>query len=240
MDINKTREVEPLKDLDEVTYFEALKENKLDTYENEIALSEGALTIPKEILELPKQAQHMLSFYNDKDWINKETAKKSFNNIVESYIASLDDSSWVDEIFTRFDTYDKDGNIIGYGAIVNPEKKAQYMMLKQKAISYWNNNNLQQVVDVFKKLMLGGRKQEDLLKDSIIEDALYHEDDNYRLRSRNQAIKIMGMDKNVQMQGQDVWLKGGGREFGEHLAKTLGNIFQDNSGYVIGDDKDEE
>ena len=40
------------------------------------------------------------------------------------------------------------------------------------------------------------------------------------------------MDKNVQTLGQDVWLKGGGKEFGKHLASYLGNDGYDLTTYI--------
>ena len=49
MDIKKERQVEPLKDFDESVYRLAVKDMTLEQYENEIALSEGTLSIPKEI-----------------------------------------------------------------------------------------------------------------------------------------------------------------------------------------------
>jgi len=235
MEVNKQRNVEPLEELDNDTYFQALKEKKLDTYENEIALVGETLMIPKEIIELPIQAQTVLSFYNDKDYINKETGNKTYNNIVESYIASIEESSWVEDIFQKFPVYDKDGNETGYRTMVAPEKKKEYTILKSKAISYWNKNELNQVVDIYKQLMLGGRKREDMLKDAIVDDALFHPDENYRLKSRGQAIKVMGMDKNVVMQGMDVWLKGGGKEFGSHMAKAFGIASADLSKYIEGE-----
>lgn len=238
MKVEKQRTLEPLRELDKETYLDALKSNNVKEYENEIALLKDELAIPVEIMELPYQAQSMLSFYNDKSWINKETGSKTYNDIVESYIASLETTQWVEDIFDKIPVYDADGNETGYRTLPNPNKKHQYMLLKQKAISYWNNYNLSQMVDIFKKLMLGGRKQEDMLKDAIIDDALYHPDDNYRLRSRNQAIKVMGMDKNVQVLGQDVWIKGGGKDFGKHAANTLGISSLDLSKYVEEDDNE--
>ena len=234
--VNKTREVEPLKDLDEQTYLKAVANKELDKYENEIALTQSALTIPHEIMELPKQAQYMLSFYNDRQWINKETGKKTYNDIVECYIASLEDSKWVEDIFEKFPAYNGDGKEIGYTTIVKPDCKPQYMMLKQKAISYWNEKNLVSVVDIYKKLMLGGRKQEDMLRDEIMENALHNEDDKIKLRYVKHAIDITGMNKNVALQGMDVWLKGGGKEFGEHMAKSYGIGNADNSKYLGEED----
>lgn len=222
MEIKKERQVEPLKDIDESIYINAIKDKTIEQYENEIALSEGALSIPKEILELPPKAQYVLAFYNDKDFVNKETGKNTYQDIVESYIAATEDTSYVAKAFKE-----QDGVIVP-----NAENKQIYMKVKQRAISFWNNNQLSQLVEVFKKLMYGGRKQEEILKDAIIDDALYHEDINIKIKSRNQAIKILGMDKNVQTMGQDVWLKGGGREFGKHLSGYLGNDSYDLTKYV--------
>jgi hypothetical protein len=53
INVNKARKVEPLRDFDEEIYKKALIEKDLDTYENEIALSSGVLSIPKEITTLP-------------------------------------------------------------------------------------------------------------------------------------------------------------------------------------------
>jgi hypothetical protein len=230
MEIKKERQVEPLKDIDESIYINAIKDKTIEQYENEISLSEGALSIPKEILELPPKAQYVLAFYNDKDFVNKETGKNTYQNIVESYIAATEDTSYVAKAFKEVD-----------GVMVpDAENKQIYMKIKQRAISFWNNNQLSQLVEVFKKLMYGGRKQEEILKDAIIDDALYHDDINIKIKSRNQAIKILGMDKNVQTMGQDVWLKGGGREFGKHLSGYLGNESYDLTKYVDAEFEESE
>lgn len=231
MDIKKERNVEPLKDIDENIYIQAIKNQSLEQYENELALVEGALSIPKEITELPLRAQYMLAFYNDRDYVNAETGKKTYQDIVESYIATLEDSSFIAKAFNEEEFNDGKGNVFTK-KVPNPNEKHIYMRVKQHAISFWNNNNLSQMVDIFKKLMYGGRKQEEVLKDAIIDDALYHEDNKFKLSSRNQAIKIMGLDKNVQVLGQDVWLKGGGKEFGKHLASYLDNNSYDLSTYI--------
>lgn len=230
MEIKKERQVEPLKDIDESIYMNAIKDKTIEQYENEIALSEGALSIPKEILELPPKAQYVLAFYNDKDFVNKETGKNTYQDIVESYIAATEDSSFVSKAFKE-----QDGMIVP-----DAENKQIYMKIKQRAISFWNNNSLSQLVEVFKKLMYGGRKQEEILKDAIIDDALYHDDINIKIKSRNQAIKILGMDKNVQVLGQDVWLKGGGREFGKHLSGYLGDNSYDLTKYVDAEFEESE
>lgn len=231
MDIKKERQVEPLKDFDENIYRAAIKDMTLEQYENEIALSEGTLSIPKEVTELPMRAQYMLTFYNDRDFVNEETGKKTYQDIVQSYIATLEDTTMVKKAFIEQEFNDGKGNVF-VKKVPNPEYKHVYMRIKQHAISFWNNNNLSQLVDIFKKLLYGGRKQEEVIKDSIIDDALYHEDANVRIRSRNQAIKVLGMDKNVQTMGQDVWLKGGGKEFGKHLSQYLNNDGYDLSSYI--------
>jgi hypothetical protein len=231
MDIKKERQVEPLKDFDESIYRLAVKDMTLEQYENEIALSEGTLSIPKEITELPMRAQYMLAFYNDRDYVNEETGKKTYQDIVESYIATFEDSSFVAQAFLEQEFNDGKGNVY-IKKVPNPANKQIYMRIKQHAISFWNNNNLSQLVDIFKKLLYGGRRQEEVLKDAILDDALYHDDLKFKISSRNQAIKVMGMDKNVQTLGQDVWLKGGGKEFGKHLASYLGNDGYDLSTYI--------
>ena len=231
MEIKKERQVEPLKDFDESVYRLAVKDMTLEQYENEIALSEGTLSIPEEITQLPMRAQYMLAFYNDRDFVNEETGKKTYQDIVESYIATLEDSSFVAQAFLEQEFNDGKGNVF-IKKVPNPANKQIYMRIKQHAISFWNNNNLSQLVDIFKKLLYGGRRQEEVLKDAILDDALYHDDLKFKISSRNQAIKVMGMDKNVQTLGQDVWLKGGGKEFGKHLASYLGNEGYDLTTYI--------
>lgn len=231
MEIKKERQVEPLKDFDESVYRLAVKDMTLEQYENEIALSEGTLSIPEEITQLPMRAQYMLAFYNDRDFVNEETGKKTYQDIVESYIATLEDSSFVAQAFLEKEFNDGKGNVF-IKKVPNPANKQIYMRIKQHAISFWNNNNLSQLVDIFKKLLYGGRRQEEVLKDAILDDALYHDDLKFKISSRNQAIKVMGMDKNVQTLGQDVWLKGGGKEFGKHLASYLGNDGYDLTTYI--------
>ena len=240
MEVNKQRQVEPLKDMDETIYMEALKQGKLDEYENEIALSKGALQIPTEIVELPIKAQEMLSFYLDKDYENKITYRKTYNNIVESYIACLENQKFLEDVFIVEPVYDENGKMIRVSTKPNPDKKNIYLRLKQHAISFWNEHNLQQVVPIFKKLMLGGIKQEDMLKDAIVEDALYHEDTAYRMRNRTLATKVLGMDKPKEQSGQNVWLIGGGKDFGKHLAGFTGVKTFDISDIVEGEIEDVE
>jgi len=239
-DVNRTRQVEPLKDLDEDVYFTALKEGKLEYYENEIALSKGALQIPPEIVELPIKAQEMLSFYLDKDYENKITYKKTYNNIIESYIACLENQDFLEDVFLAEKVYDEYGKPISIKITPNPDKKHIYLRLKQHAISFWNEHNLQSVVPIFKKLMLGGVKQEDMLKDAIVDDALYHEDIAYKMRNRTLATKILGMDKPKQQSGQNVWLIGGGKDFGKHLAGFTGVKTFDITPIVDGEYEDAE
>lgn len=239
MDVNKERQLEPLKDLDEREYFEVLKNKKVDEYENEIALSKSSLSIPNEIMELPIQAQYMLSFYNDKEWKNKVSGKKTYNDIVECYIASLKDDEWLRDLYEDIVdkvSFDKDGKKqTTYKKGIVAEQKGKYMLLKQKAISYWNENNLQQVVPIFKKLMLGGIKQEDMLKDEILENALHHQDENIKLKYVKHAIDVTGIGKNQVVLGQDVWLKGGGKDFGTHLANYMNDKTHDISKFIEGE-----
>lgn len=245
--VNKTRKVEPLRDFDEEIYKKALIEKDLESYENEIALSSGVLSIPKEVTTLPLKAQYVLAFYCDRAYINKITNKRTYNDILESYIASLDDDSFLEDVFLSVPITDKDGNVIKMTTVVNNEKKHIYMKLQQQAYSFWNDNNLLPIVDIYKKLKSGGRKKEDELKEAIVDDALYHEDENIKLKNRSLAIKVMGMDKNVQTAAQNVWLTGGGKDFGKALAQFTGKKSYDITDYVevqsndlsSGDEQDE-
>jgi hypothetical protein len=219
MKVERERKLEPLKDLDLDTYLQTTKKNELELFENEIALGGKDLGIPTEIMELSFQAQSMLSFYCDRNFVNPETLKHTYNNILESYIASLEDSSFVEEIYEIHDLGE------GYKvAIVRPEKKPQYIRLKQKAISLWKQNQLSNLVNPFKELMSGGRSKEDLLKDDILDEALYDDDKNYRLKRTNQAIKVLGLDKNIQMSLPDVWNIGGGKQLHSHMKKQFGGV----------------
>ncbi len=224
MEVKRQRDVEPLKDLDISTYLQASKQNELEIFENEIALGGKDLGIPKEIMEIPFQAQSMLSFYCDREYANKITCKKTYNNILESYIASLDDDKWVADIFEQHEIVSDDGKTMNVFATVKDEMKPKYIRLRQKAISYWSEHKLGNLIDVFKKLMLGGRSREDLIKDDIIDDALYDEDKNFKLKRTNQAIKVLGLDKNVQMANPDVWNIGGGKQLHSHMKNKLGGV----------------
>ena len=99
MVINKEREVEPLREFDKETYKEALKDGNLHEYENEIEMTYEILNVPNEIMELPKQAQSMLYFYCDRQFRNPETGNKTYNDLFESYIASLEDKSIIENVY---------------------------------------------------------------------------------------------------------------------------------------------
>jgi len=85
-------------------------------------------------------------------------------------------------------------------------------------MSLWREYNIEPIVPIFKKTMLGGRKQEDMLKEDILDDALFSNDLKLKVKSRDQAIKILGMDKNVQMQQANIWKMSGGKELGKKIA----------------------
>ena len=229
MVVNKERDVEPLREFDENTYKQAMKDGNLDEYENEIEMTYEILNVPNEILELPKQAQSMLYFYCDRQFKNPETGNKTYNNLFESYIASLKDKSIIQNVYVVENVRDDEGNIIDERVTVNPEALVTYNRLKTKAMSMWREYNIEPIVPIFKKTMLGGRKQEDMLKEDILEDALFSNDTKLKVKSRDQAIKILGMDKNVQMQQANIWKLGGGKELGKKIAETTGVKSFDNS-----------
>jgi len=51
MVINKEREVEPLRDFNEDTYKQAMKDGTLDEYENEIEMTYEILNVPNENIQ---------------------------------------------------------------------------------------------------------------------------------------------------------------------------------------------
>lgn len=237
MVINKEREVEPLRDFNEETYKQALKDGNLNEYENEIEMTYEVLNIPNEIMELPKQAQSMLYFYCDRQFRNPETGNKTYNDLFESYIASLEDKSIIENVYKVETVYDENNQPIDEKVVVDPKALVTYNRLKTKAMSLWREFNIEPIVPIFKKTMLGGRKQEDMLKEDILDDALFSNDVKLKVKSRDQAIKILGMDKNVQMQQANIWKLSGGKELGKKIAETTGVKSYDNS-HLLEDDDD--
>ena len=128
-------------------------------------------------------------------------------------------------------------NLLMKKVVVDPKALVTYNRLKTKAMSLWREFNIEPIVPIFKKTMLGGRKQEDMLKEDILDDALFSNDVKLKVKSRDQAIKILGMDKNVQMQQANIWKLSGGKELGKKIAETTGVKSYDNS-HLLEDDDD--
>ena len=222
------REVEPLSDYNEQKHLEAVKKGEIELYENEYHLIEQALSLPQKFMELGELEQRMVLLFIDKEFIEPHSQKKTENDAFISFLAAYDKKEVVKSIYmleSKIIGYDKDGNeMLEYFTIINPEKLPLYMKLKSHATMVWKNSNLKEISKTMREIMTNsGYRDEELLEQRIMSDALSNDKDNFTMQNRKAAIDIKGLRKPTSMQQINVFLEGGGKKANDVIIETTKN-----------------
>ncbi len=211
------------------------KKDRLGEVEVEVAKMkrENMLGVPSAFYELDKQEQGMLMFYLSSDFVHPLTRRHTHMNVVQSYVAAyLDD----DEVFGIWEKVgDKETGF--YAGKVKNYKK--YNALQIAAAERFNAKPMMKEAWEQMMQMSFGMNPEDLLKSAIMSDALYGNDYRDKNANRKMAIDILGLNKDTDIGGVNVFLDGGGKELVDVVAaltkdKTL--VTQDDLEYVEEED----
>lgn len=234
------REPEPLTEYDESKYLSTVRNNEVDLYENEYHLIENSLNLPQKFMELDELEKQMVILFIDKDYIEPNSEKKTENDSFISFLAAYPNKSVVKSIYTlgqKVTGYDKEGNeIVESFVMINPESLPLYMKLKKHATMIWNRSNLKEIAKTMRQIMTNdGFKDNELLENQILSDAMSGKRDNFTMANRRLAVEIKGMKKPQGLQMINVFLKGGGKEANEEIVASTGNVVYD----LIPDDEEE-
>ena len=222
------REVEPLSDYNEQKHLDAIKKGELELYENEYHLIEKALSLPQKFMELGDLEQRMVLLFVDKDFVETYSGKKTENDAFASFLAAYDKKDVISKIYLAKEEtigYDKEGNeLIKIVKIVNPQQLSLYMKLKSHATMVWKNSNLKEISKTMREIMTNsGFRDEELLEQRIMSDALSNDKDNFTMQNRKAAIEIKGLKKPTSMQQINVFLEGGGKKANDVIIESTNN-----------------
>lgn len=222
------REPETLLQYDEKKHLETVKNGDLEKYENEYHLVEQSLSLPQKFMELGELEQRMVLLYIDKDYIEPNSNEHTKNNSFISFLASYENQAVVKKIYKfaeRTVGYDKEGQPIKemYKAI-NDKEMTLYLQLKSHATSVWKNANLKEICKSMKEIVANsGYRDEELLEQVILSDALETDKSAYTMANRRLAVDIKGLKKPMGLQQINVYLDGGGKKANEIISEVTGN-----------------
>lgn len=206
--VNKERELPEIEKVDIETYASDVRR-----YQNSLVVQKEGL--PQDLVEKDLVSMYQVLFYLDKDMINPYTGKRTFNNLVESYMISgaytdkfLKDNFEVIE--ENIDQFDKQGNIIG--VIVKTHYKHDvkvYKRVELEAMRNWKLKQLNLLVYAVFNEKLGGVDIETLAEMEIVNKALYHDDPAIQARWMKYLIDIKGMKDDKKIVIENIFERGG-------------------------------
>ena len=154
----------------------------------------------------------MLMFYLSSDFVHPVLQKRTHMNILYSYVTAYLDDDELKKIWT-FEVMED----MSLKLRVKNSKK--YAEVQSKALETFNRNPL--IVEVWNDLvrMSFGADPESLIKNAIIKDALYSDNNADKNSNRRMAIDILAMNKESGNNTLNVFLDGGGKELTEALSR---------------------
>ena len=230
--MENSRDVEQLSNYDEQKHLNAVKLGEVEIYENEYHLIEQSLGLPAQYMGLSELEQRMVLLFVDKDFIEPCSEKHTENNAFISFLASYEKKEVAKKIYmTKYDVvgFDKEGKELReYYKAIDSEQMPLYMKLKAHAMTIWKKANLKEISKSMRILITNnGYKDDELLKQSIMSDALSTEKSIFTMQNRRLAVDINGMKKPMGLQQINVYLEGGGEKANEIIVKTSGNKVYD-------------
>jgi len=226
--VGEIREPEPLSNYNEQKHLETVRKGELELYENEYHLIEQSLLLPKKFMELGALEQKMVLLFIDKDYVEPNSEKKTENDAFISFLASYDNQAVVKKIYKTkiiVTGQDKEGNDkIVIIKVIDEKQLDLYMKLKSHATMVWKNSNLKEISKSMKEMMTNsGFRDEELLEQQILSDALSTTRDSFTLSNRRLAVDIKGLKKPMGLQQINVYLDGGGKKANEIIVESTGN-----------------
>jgi len=226
--MEKKREVENLIDIEDMDYAQALKDGKIEMYENELSLVEGYSpfsNIPHGVAKLEEKAQYFLYYYLTGGIQVDGTGKNSKGNHLLSYILTFE--NWkeiVSKLFYEESKYELGNNGQEYllGIVYKKKDPILYAKWNMRAMSYWNDNALHKHIKDFEMILNGSIDKNEELKRQIYDDAMYAEDRVDRTNNRKMYIDISGMKEDKSKVTFNVYNNGGGKERTKALSEEIG------------------
>jgi len=230
--VENSRNVEPLSNYDEQKHLNAVKLGEVEIYENEYRLVEQSLGLPLQFMELSELEQRMVLLFVDKDFIEPYSGKHTENDAFASFLVAFDKKEVSKKIYT------KQKKVVGYSkggepieeeySILNSEQMPLYTDIRKHAMSVWKQANLKEISNSMKVLITNnGYKDDELLKQKIMSDALSSDKSTFTMQNRRLAVDINGMKQPMGLQQINVYLEGGGEKANEIIVKTSGNKVYD-------------
>ena len=228
----KSRKPIELANHSEVDYLKTIQNNEIDLYENEYHLIEKSLNLPQKCMELSEIEQRMVLLFIDKDFIEPNSGKKTENNAFVSFLASYHNQSIVKKLYkteNKLLGFDKQGNeLIEQYKILDSEQLPLYTKLLKHKATLWKRNNLKEISKTMREIMTNdGFRDDELLEQKIISDAMSDTRDSFTLRNRSLAVEIKGMKKPKGLQQINVFLNGGGKEANKEVVEFTKNVVYD-------------
>ena len=239
MEIGRGRELDFFIEDIASEYIKGVKKQDLESIENEIAVMGNAIgNIPTEYMELPLQAQGLVIYYNDRQFKNQLTNRHTYQDIVESYIAVMNQKEvdWFSSKVGYLESHrnENDELVTTFKVLDN----LLWAKFKTNIMAYWKIYNLKSLVKTMRELQRGDLKDRELITTAIVDDALYNDDATIRIRSRQQAIKVLGMEKSANDNFTDVWNNKGGKVFAKITAEFTGNKTFDYDSLIVDIDNE--
>ena len=109
-----------------------------------------------------------------------------------------------------------------------------YLKLKAQASSVMKKYLPKELIRTLREIVTNsGMKDEELLANAILDDALSNDKSSYTARMRALAVKVTGLEKQTSLSQINVYVDGGGSKLNETIIESSGN---DNYDLGYGDE----
>ena len=207
------------------------KNNRVKEVEPELvkAKEENHLGVPNSFYNLDVQEQTMLMLYLSPDFINPLTGNRTHMNVLESYVATYLDEKEIEDIWEVVQKKDK-----RYVTQVKSPKK--YAQLKKNAVEAFSNPVLKETWNDMVRMTFGANP-EDMLKNAILQDALYAEKSSDKNANRKMALDIFKVSEKEQNNTLNVFVQGGGKEMADVLRQAGDEYVTTEDDLEVNDDE---
>ena len=224
---SQRQNVETIEYYDEQKHLEVVKQGDFDLYENEFELIKDSINLPEPFMALPILQQQIILLYIDDEFVEPYSNKKTKNNQFISFLAAWPKDSVKSKLFKKISVHDgwsnKGDELFVTKIVPNPEMYPTYLKLKAQSSALWKQYNLKDVSKAMRELVVnGGFKDEELLTQKIVDDALSDERDNHTMANRRLAADIKGMKKPSNVLHINVYKEAGGEQATREVIEATG------------------
>lgn len=208
VEVNKERELPEIEKVDIETYASDVRR-----YENSLIVeSEG---LPADLVNKDLVSMYQVMFYLDKDMINQFTGRRTFNNLVESYMIS---GAYTDKflkehfkvIEVEIPLYDNKHNQVDTNIKIEYEYDVKvYKRIELEAMRNWKLKQLNLLVYSTFYEKLGGIPIEDLAEMDIVNNALFNDDPVRKAQYMRMLIDVKGMKEQQKITVENIFKRGG-------------------------------